>query len=343
MRGVVIHAPKDLRVEDVAEPPLGPRDIRVQVAAGGICGSDLHYFNHGGSGAIRIREPMVLGHEIAGVVVEIGASVSSVAIGERVAVDPSRACGRCVYCKEGLRNHCTDMRFMGSAMRFPHMQGGFCERVAIDAGQGVPVGDHITMAEAAMAEPLAVCLHAVDRAGPLLGRRVLVTGCGPIGILAIAAARLAGASEVVATDVQDAALALARRTGAGATINVAADPDGLAECVGRIGRIDVLLEASGNAAVLRGALEHLRPRGILVQLGLGGDVSLPINAIVAREIDFRGTFRFDREFALAVDLIDRGLIDVKPLITATFPFEDAAEAFAIAGDRSRMTKVQLGF
>jgi len=123
MRGVVIHSPKDLRVEDVPFQELGPRDVRVKIQAGGICGSDLHYFNHGGSGFIRIKQPMVLGHEVAGVVVERGAEVSRIAVGARIAVNPSRHCGHCKYCQEGLHNHCLEMRFYGSAMRFPHIQG----------------------------------------------------------------------------------------------------------------------------------------------------------------------------------------------------------------------------
>ena len=178
MRGLVVHAPKDLRVETLPDQALGPHDVRVRIAAGGICGSDLHYFSHGGIGLIRLREPMVLGHEVAGTVVETGGAVTAVAVGARVAVNPSRACGHCARCQEGLHNHCQEMRFLGSAMRFPHVQGGFRELLAVHETQAVPVAESVGMAEAAMAEPLAVCLHAVERAGPLNGRRVLVPGCG---------------------------------------------------------------------------------------------------------------------------------------------------------------------
>ena len=343
MLGVVVHGAKDLRIEEVPEQRLGPNDVRVRIAAGGICGSDLHYFNHGGTGLIRIREPMVLGHEIAGTVTEVGTAVSLVAVGARVAVNPSRACGSCRYCQEGLHNHCLDMRFLGSAMRIPHIQGGFREFLAVDESQAVPIADGVTMGEAAMAEPLAVCLHAVNRAGPLNGKRVLVTGCGPIGALTVMAARFAGATSIVATDVQDFALASARAAGAGETLNVATDPDALATATSRDGLIDVMFEASGSAAVLRGALPHLRPRAVVVQLGLGGDIPVPINLVVTREIDLRGTFRFDSEFALAVALMNKRRLDVAPLLTATVPFADAEDAFHFAGDRSRAVKVQLAF
>ncbi|MBN9449962.1 MAG: alcohol dehydrogenase catalytic domain-containing protein, partial [Bosea sp.] len=175
MRAVVIHAEKDLRVEETRTPELGPLDVRVRIKAGGICGSDLHYYLHGGFGTIRVREPMILGHEIAGIVEAVGAEVSRVAPGDLVAVNPSRSCGRCRYCQAGQQQHCLDMLFYGSAMRFPHVQGGFREELVIEERQAVKLPAHVGAAQAAFAEPLAVCLHAAKRAGPLLGKRVLVT------------------------------------------------------------------------------------------------------------------------------------------------------------------------
>jgi L-idonate 5-dehydrogenase len=343
MRGVIIHAPKDLRIEEVAAAPLGPRDVRVRIEAGGICGSDLHYYHHGGFGTVRVREPMALGHEIAGTIEEIGSAVTGVSPGARVAVNPSRPCNECRYCRRGQHNQCLDMRFMGSAMRFPHVQGGFRQSLVADESQAVEIPPTMTMSEAAMAEPLAVCLHAMLQAGSIMGARVLVTGCGPIGALAVAAARHGGAAEIVATDISDYPLTLARRVGASRTINVADDPQGLAPDARDKGTFDVLFEASGNEAALRGAFDVLRPGGIVVQLGLGGDMKLPMNVIVAKELQLRGTFRFDEEFRLAVDLMGKGLIDVKPLLTETLPFDRAIEAFDLASDRSRAMKVQLAF
>jgi L-idonate 5-dehydrogenase len=343
MRGVLIHSARDLRVETVEIAPPGPGEVRSRIAAGGICGSDLHYYQDGGFGVVRVKEPMVLGHEIAGSIAELGEGVSGLAVGQRVAVNPSRPCERCSYCREGLHQHCTDMRFMGSAMRTPHVQGGFRQELTASALQAIPVGDSVTMAEAAMAEPLAVCLHAARIAGPLLGKRVLVTGCGPIGVLSILCARLAGAAEIVATDVADAPLEVASRMGAARTVNVAKSPDGLAPYAANKGSFDVLFEASGNQAALRGAFDVLRPGAVIVQVGLGGDATLPLNTIVAKELQLRGTFRFDAEFQLAVDLMNKGLVDVKPLLSASMPFENAIEAFELAGDRSRAMKVQLTF
>lgn len=343
MKAVVIHAAKDLRIEerDPGAPEAGQVDIAIE--AGGICGSDLHYYNHGGFGAIRLREPMILGHEIAGTIMALGAGVSGLAIGDRVAVSPSRPCNHCNYCLKGLQNHCLNMRFYGSAMPMPHIQGAFRQRLIAEAWQCHKVAESVSINEAAFAEPFAVTLHAVNRAGSLLGKRVLVTGCGPIGALTILAARAHGAQEIVATDVMDAVLVKAREVGADRTINVAEHPEQLAAYSANKGSFDVMFEASGNERALRAGLEVLRPRGILMQLGLGGDISIPQNMIVSKEIDLRGSFRFHEEFALAVDLIGRKVVDVKPLLTGIFKLDEAVTAFETAGDRSRSMKVQLAF
>jgi L-idonate 5-dehydrogenase len=343
MRAIVAHAAKDLRIESVDVPAPGLKDVQVRIAFGGICGSDLHYYNHGGFGVVRLREPMVLGHEIAGVVEAVGAEARRVKPGDRVAISPSRPCNACKFCLEGRQNQCLDMRFYGSAMRFPHVQGAFREVLVCEESQAHVVAAGVSLGEAAMAEPLAVCLHGARRAGPLLGRKVLVTGSGPIGALAAIAARRAGAAEIVVTDVADGALGFARKVGADVTINVARHPDALASYGADKGVVDVMFEASGNEAALRGGLDVVRPGGVIVQLGLGGEMKLPMNTIVAKEIEVRGTFRFHEEFALAVTLIGKGLVDVKPLISATVPFTSATEAFELAGDRSQSMKVQLAF
>jgi len=343
MRAAVLYAAKDLRIEHVAEAPLGPGEVEVRIEAGGICGSDLHYYFDGGFGTVRLREPMILGHEIAGTVTRVGADVARVKPGQRVAVNPSRPCGHCRYCQEGKQQHCLYMRFYGSAMPFPHIQGGFRDVLVCDEAQAVAVPATMSAAQAAFAEPFAVCLHAVNRAGPLFGKRVLVTGAGPIGALTVIAARRAGALEIVATDVADAPLAAAKRVGADVTINVS-EKDALARYEADKGTFDVMFEASGNARALAGGFAVVRPGGVVVQIGIaGGEMSLPMNVVVAKEIELRGTFRFHAEFALAVALIGSGVADVMPLLTATLPLTDAATAFALAADRSKAMKVQLAF
>lgn len=343
MEALVIHAPGDLRVEQVPTPALEAGQLRVRVRCGGICGSDLHYYQHGGFGTVRIAEPMVLGHEVAGVVEAVGASAGAFSPGARVAISPSRPCGICRYCQQGLQNHCLDMRYYGSAMRTPHVQGAFRQEIVIEHWQAHRLADSVSDAEGALAEPLSVALHAARRAGPLLGKNVLVTGCGPIGALAIIAARRAGATHIVATDLNAHTLGKALKVGADEVVNIADAPDGLARFTADKGHFDVLFEASGNERALRGAFDALRPRGIIVQVGLGGEMTLPINTIVAKELELRGAFRFHEEFAMAVALLNGGLVDVEPLISATLSYRDSARAFALAADRSQAMKVILNF
>ncbi len=342
MKAIVIHAARDLRIEDCAVEQPGPGEVSLRLATGGICGSDLHYFQNGGFGAVRLREPMVLGHEVSAYVEALGGGVQDLTVGQLVAVSPSRPCGHCKYCAEGLHNQCLNMRFYGSAMPFPHIQGAFRERLVAMASQCVPA-DGLTPGEAAMAEPLAVTLHATRRAGQMFGKRVLVTGSGPIGVLSILAARRAGAAEIVATDLSDFTLGIAKAAGADRVINTGTQPDALAAYAPDKGYFDILYECSGAAPALAAGIGALRPRGVILQLGMGGDMTLPMQAITAKELELRGSFRFHEEFALAVELMRKKLIDVAPLITHTRSLSNAVEAFELASNRREAMKVQIAF
>ena len=310
MDALVIHAPGDLRVEDVPTPQTEPGQLRIRVRAGGICGSDLHYYQHGGFGTVRIQQPMVLGHEVAGSIEAVGTDAAGFAPGERVAISPSRPCGQCRFCQQGLHNHCLDMRYYGSAMRMPHVQGAFRQRIVCDASQAHKLADHVSDAEGAMA---------------------------------VIAARRAGATHIVVTDMAAQPLRTALKIGADQAIDVKDEPEALRAFSADKGQFDVLFEASGNAQALTGAFDALRPRGIIVQMGLGGVMTLPLNTIVAKEFELRGTFRFHAEFAVAVELLNRRLVDLKPLVSATLPYRDAGRAFALAADRSQAMKVLLSF
>ena len=239
-------------------------------------------------------------------------------------------------------NHCQNMRFYGSAMPFPHIQGAFRQVLVADAAQ-CAIADSLSSGEAAMAEPLAVCLHAAAQAGELLGKKVLVTGCGPIGLLCILVARRAGAAEIVVTDLSDFTLRIASANGADRVLNTGQTPDALREYEANKGYFDVLFECTGVAAALSTAIPALRPRATIVQLGLGGDMLLPVQAMTAKEIRLHGSFRFHEEFFTGVRLMQSGLIDVKPLITQTVPLEDAVSAFDLASDRTQAMKAQISF
>ncbi len=342
MKAIVAHAAKDLRIEDRDVPAPGPGELRIKMAAGGICGSDLHYYNHGGFGSIRLKEPMVLGHEVSGYVDGLGEGVEGLEIGQLVAVSPSRPCDACQYCREGSQNHCLNMRFYGSAMPFPHIQGAFQDYLVVNSGQ-CAVADGLTVGEAAMAEPLAVVLHAGKHAGDLMGKRVLVTGCGPIGLLAVLVARQAGAIEIAATDIAEFTLSKAAEVGADTTINVTINAAGLSEYEVGKGHFDILFECSGVASALAAAVPTLRPGATIVQLGLGGDMTLPMQAMTAKEIQLKGSFRFHTEFFTAVEMMQKGQLNVRPLITQSLPAAKAVEAFDLASDRQQAVKVQLLF
>ncbi|MCP5152698.1 MAG: L-idonate 5-dehydrogenase [Ectothiorhodospiraceae bacterium] len=343
MKAIVIHGPKDLRISDRAVAPPGDGQVLVDVGAGGICGSDLHYYHDGGFGTVRVREPMVLGHEVAGTVAAVGAGVGRVGPGDRIAINPSRPCHGCVYCREAKYNHCLNMRFYGSAMPFPHIQGAFQQQLLVDEQQCVPVGTEASVNEAALSEPFSVALHALRQAGPLAGKHVLVTGCGPIGALCAVAARYYGALTVTITDIVSSPLAVARTLGVDEAIDVAAEPERLERYAAGKGHFHVVVEASGAQPAIEAALRVIRPRGTLVQVGVGGNVTLPLGAIVSREVEIRGSFRFHEEFEWAASLIASRRVDLSPLISGVFPVQDAIAAFEQASDRARAMKVQIAF
>jgi L-idonate 5-dehydrogenase len=341
MQSVVLWEPLDLRIEKRVRPTPGPGEVLVRIERGGICGSDLHYYRHGGFGTVRMKEPMTLGHEISGRVEALGPNVSGLAVGTVVAVNPASPCGTCKFCRMGQPIHCLDMRFLGSAMRTPHVQGGFSQYLVCQAENAVPLAS-ADLSAGAFAEPLAVCLHAVSEA-PVYGSRILILGAGPIGSLLVVAARFAGAREIVAVDVRDEPLAYASKVGADRTINIAERAEELEPFAVNKGYFDVVFEAAGQASTVASALQYARPRGTIVLVGQGATADLPVSGVVSKELNLRGSFRFDTEFTLAVDLIGSRRVDISPLLSNTLPFTEARRAFELAGDKSRSMKVQLDF
>lgn len=333
-----IHGALDLRLEAETPRELGPHDVLLGLGAGGICGSDLHYFKDGRVGAFVVREPLVPGHEASGVVERIGSAVSRVKPGDRVAINPSHPCGRCDYCRAGRGNLCRHMFFLGSASVFPHAQGMFRERFVLGEAQLTPITEaEISLGEIACAEPLSIGLHAIHRAGPVLGETVLVTGGGTIGCMAVMAARLAGAAQVIVCDINDRALQMARTVGADRTIRSdQVSPEELADLA------EVSLECAGSPAALATCLKATRRGGRIVQVGtLPAEVNFPANSVMARELDYRGAFRAHLAFDWAVQAIRTRRVDVRPLISAQLPLSRSKEAFELALDRTRSTKVQL--
>jgi L-idonate 5-dehydrogenase len=335
LRACVVHGAGDLRVDEIEPAGPGAGEVAVDVAFGGICGSDLHYYHEGRVGDFLVREPMVLGHEVAGRVAAAGDGADAPPAGTPVAIHPATPCDACRECREGHRNVCAQTRYLGSAARLPHVQGGFAQRIVIPAAQIRPLPPGLSLRVAALAEPLSVALNAVRRAGDVRGRRVLVTGAGPIGCLVVAALRQAGAAEIIASDLVDEALALAVRLGATASVR-AGDAGGWPDAV------DVAIEASGSPAGLADCVRTVRRAGRVVMLGMlpHGDVGFPASTVITREIELVGAFRFDAEFDDALALLASGL-DVEPVVTHVVPLAEARAAFDLAGDRTLASKILL--
>jgi L-idonate 5-dehydrogenase len=333
-----IHAKEDLRIEPFDTPDVGPGQVLLRLGAGGICGSDLHYYYEGRNGSFVVREPLIPGHEASATVAATGPGVTRVKVGDKVAVSPSHACGQCDYCRQGREQLCRKMRFLGSASLFPHVQGMFQEYFVMGERQCYPVAGDVTLGELAFAEPLAVALHAVNRGVPLVGKSVLVTGAGTIGCLTVIAARLAGAKSITAVDVLDRPLAQARAVGADRTFRADGEPEALTAP-----QFDVCFEVSGSFRALQSCVAAAARGATIVQVGTLPHEPLPfvINELMVKELDLKTAFRWGIEFDWAVDYLSSRRVDVRPLLSGQFPLQDAVAAFALAKDKSRSTKVQV--
>lgn len=341
IRTVVAHGAGDLRLETRPIPVPGPGEVAVRVRYGGICGSDLHYWRHGAVGEFRLREPLVLGHEVVGHVQEAGAGVQSLPGGTSVAIHPATPCGRCPMCRSGRPNICAEARYLGSAAHFPHVQGGFADVIVVRADQVLALPPGLDLYGAAIAEPASVAWHAVRRCGDVRGKRVLVTGAGPIGCLVIAALRAEGAAEIVVSDLHEEPLAVATTVGATETVLVGGPR------MDRLARLeaDVAVESSGSGAGFNTCLRALGRGGLLVGLGLlpPGDTLVAANLVITRELRVTGSFRFDDEMSDVLGALATDRLQAAPVITSVISVDAMAEAFELAADPARSCKVLLDF
>lgn len=338
MKAVVVHGAGDLRVDELSDPEPGAGEVLIAMEWGGICGSDLAYVKHGSSGTAVLHRPMVLGHEMAGRISGLGAGVTGLEIGEPVTVHPATVVGDTALPARiaGRSNLYPQIRYCGSAAFDPHTDGGFSELKVVRAEQIRVLPDSVSTEQGALAEPFAVALHAVSRAGDLRGRDVLVNGAGPIGSLVVAAAKYRGAATVTAADISGSSLAIAAAMGADRVLNLAAGDALPADA-------ELVFEASGAAAAVGAALRATARGGTLVQVGNlpGSAVPAVLGDLVTREITWIGSYRFIDEITDAVEALAGGL-DLSPIITHEFKIDQAAEAIAVAADRaSGSSKVML--
>jgi L-iditol 2-dehydrogenase len=333
-RAAVLYAPGDLRVEDRPVPVPGAREVLVEVAAVGVCGSDVHYFEHGRIGSFVVRDPMVLGHEASGRVVELGPGASKHEVGDRVALEPGVPCGRCRECRAGRYNLCRDVRFFAT----PPIDGAFANYVTIHEDFAFALPESVSDEAGALMEPLSVGIWACQKAGISAGDRVLVTGAGPIGLLAAQAARAFGATEIIVTDVNPNRLRVAERTGATRTLNVTETTLEVAAL-----EVDALLECSGHPASVREGIAALRPAGTAVLVGMGPEEegTVPLALIQSRELWLTGTFRYANTYPKAIALAADGRVDLEAIITGHHDLDDAEAALRAGRDDATAVKVMV--
>lgn len=339
MMCAVLHGVRDLRIEHRPTPAPGPGDVLVKVTRVGVCGSDVHYYTHGRIGDFVVKDPMILGHESAGIVADVGDGVTRFKPGDRVTVEPGYSCRHCFYCKSGHYNLCPDMTFMAT----PPIDGAFCEYVAWPQDFVFPIPDALSDDDGTMMEPLACGLWAVKRGGVKTGDCVAVFGSGPIGLLTIQAAKIAGATTLIAVDIDDFRLRQAQALGATHVVN---DSDGTA--LGQVAGIsrqvrseaperagaDVTFETAGSLPTTRNALAATRRGGVAVLVGLPPNpmVELDIVGAASKEIDIRGMFRYANQYPAAIALTASGRIEVSGMVTQHYPLEKAEEALVFSDE-----------
>ena len=340
--GAVLHGAEDLRYQSLPLEPLDPGAVRIELGAAGICGSDQHYFRHGRMGPFVLRTPFALGHEMCGDVIEVANEVKDLIPGDRVVVDPALTCGHCAGCRAGRVNLCANVKFMGSASHDPHLHGGYRDSFAVSASRCVKVPKNTSHNILAVTEPLSVAVHAVERAGPLLGRSVLITGGGTIGTLIAATAKAAGAARICISDPSEFRRGIAIKMGATDVIDTnetavldAMDAEG--------GEFDIGFEASGNASAFNDVIRVVQRGGKVVLVGMipSQICAIPFNHMTTREIDLISTFRQNGVFTRSARMLVDGAVDPLPIITGSFDLADVETAFNASFDTERHLKVLL--
>lgn len=334
-----------LEIKPFQLPPLGQYDVKIKMKAVGICGSDVHYLKHLRCADFIVKEPMVIGHECAGIVEEIGSEVKHLAIGDRVALEPGVSCARCMHCKEGLYNLCPEMRFFAT----PPVHGSLANYVVHPADLCFKLPESVTLEEGAMCEPLSVGVHACTRASVGPRTKVLVLGAGPIGLVTMLTAKAFGAPRVVMLDVDGSRLAMAKTLGADEVVQVSTDLEDVEQEVTLVekamgGDIDISFDCVGFEKTMTTALKATKSGGKVCLVGMGHSVmQVPLTPAAAREVDVLGVFRYRNTYQLCIDLISTGRIDVKPLITHHFGFsqKDVEDAFETSAKGGSAIKVMF--
>ena len=326
MQALLLENVRDLQLRDIPEPEIGAQDVLIHVKACGICGSDVHGYD--GSSGRRIP-PLVMGHEAAGVVTKIGAEVHSFRAGDRVTFDSTISCGQCVFCKKGDVNLCDNRQVLGVSCGDYRRDGAFAEYVAVPQHIAYALPDSFPFEKAALIEAVSIAVHAARITGIQAGDAAVVIGAGMIGLLAIQAFRVYGCSKIIAVDLEESKLALARSLGADETF-LATDPDLLAKLRSSTGGRgpDIAVEAVGFQKSVQTAIESVRRGGTVTLVGnLAPTVEIPLQVVVTRQLKLQGSCASAGEYRECIRLMDSGAIKVDPLISALAPLSEGAAWF----------------
>jgi len=333
MKAAIMDKPYNIRLEEIPLPEVRQNEVLVKVMAVGICGSDLHYYEHGRIGRYVVEKPLILGHECSGVVVAMGERVSRVQLNDRVAVEPGVSCGTCEMCKVGRYNLCPDVAFLAT----PPIDGAFVQYIKIREDFLFPIPDVLTFEEAALNEPFSVAIHAAKRASLRPGSSVAIMGMGPVGLMTVVAAKAFGARQIIVSDLEPIRLEAAVKLGATHVINVKEDnPLEAVDTITRKAGVDVSFETAGSPKALQSALAVTRRGGKLVIVGLPPQEEIPLNVpfIADNEIDIYGVFRYANTYPLGIEILASGISDVRSLITDRYPLDKTQEAM----ERARTNK-----
>jgi len=337
IKAAVLHGIRDLRIEDVPMPEISNgNDVLVKIGAAGVCGSDVHFYTHGRIGKFVVERPMILGHECAGEVVEVGRAVTDLKPGDKVALEPGIACGTCRMCRIGRYNLCPDVVFLAA----PPVNGAYVEYLVHAAEFTYKLPDGMSLAEGAMLEPLAVGMHAAARGNVSAGDSVAILGSGPIGLMTLQAARAYGASLSIAVDLRENRLELAEKLGATYTINARNENvvERIREITGGDG-VDRAFETAGSGAAVAQTVDVVRTGGTVVLVGLGAQDVVPLNVIkmVIDEIKIVTVNRYANAYERAIALVAEGKIDVRSIITGERPLAAVEEALNLSSKEPEST------
>jgi len=329
MTASVLRGVGDIVLEQREVPSPAPDEVLVKVGSVGVCGSDVHYYQHGRIGDYVVNAPLVLGHEVSGDIVAVGSAVDPARVGQRVAIEPQRPCRVCEFCREGAYNLCPRMEFYAT----PPIDGAFCEYVLIQDDFAYEVPDTISDHAAALMEPLSVGIAAAQKGGIKVGDTVLIAGGGPIGVIAAQVARAFGAAEVVVADINPARRELA----AGYGVRVV---DPAAETTEDLGA-HVFIDASGATPAILNGIRSVRAGGTVVLVGSADQIPLSVPEIAMREVNVTGTFRYTNTWPIARSLLTTGQVELDSLVTHEYGIEQVEEALTGEGAADSLKRMVL--